>query len=203
MTDLLRDQIRHSTEDIHRYVEGAPIMKDIMNLNPDDNFMVKAVFIDNYIHYLVDIRDIYKILEKSLCHVSECGADKWITGHSRKVQSDIDTLKRLYEDCTGRMIQEPRCTIACSSYLQYLQSITGSQIMAHVYVRVMADLSGGQIIQSKLLKYGCPVQTYQFDYGLKGNIIAWINLYGTGHAASLMGNAHIAFLAYAAILRVH
>ena len=185
-SNLLRDQVKISTEKIHRYVEGAPIMLAILNGNLERN---------DYVKYLVDIYAIYKVLGDLL---STTPLHHWISGHYLKVKSDLDVL------CTD--MAYPECSLQCLSYLQYLQSVhlnsnqNYARCIAHVYVRVLADLSGGIILKKKLHEHVYPTQTYEFNNGLKDEIITWINLPATDKNA-FTGDAHMAFLSYVAILR--
>lgn len=189
----LRDRAKQSTEQIHRYVERAPLMKDIMCGQVQES---------DYLQYLVEIRDIYWMLENRLT-ATHLRDSMGVVGMTAKIQRDIDQLTRK----TGSA--EPNCGLPCQSYLEYLNSIAPSsdqnltRIMAHVYVRVLADLSGGQMLRTRLVQLGYPVESYDINNEqpiIRDQIINWINLQATD-ANAFIGECHIAFLSYAAILK--
>lgn len=187
----LRDRAKQSTEKIHRYVEQAPIMKDIM---------CGQVQEPDYLQYLVEIRDIYWMLENRLT-VTHLRDSMGVVGMTAKIQRDIDQLIS-----KAGLSTEPQCRLPCQSYLEYLNSIAPNsdqnltRIMAHVYVRVLADLSGGQILRARLLQLGYPVESYDSETVVRDQIINWINLQATD-ANAFIGECHIAFLSYASILK--
>jgi len=107
---------------------------------------------------LNDIYHIYKLLGK---HYSEIGQ------HYLKVQQDIEAM--------GFDISIP--STECKNYLDHINTLTNmDRMMANVYVRVLADISGGRIIRNKLNLRKLPVSMYTFQSGLKGKIVTWINL---------------------------
>lgn len=186
----LRDRVRQSTEEIHRYVEQAPIMQAIMNGQIEGS---------DYLQYLVEIRDIYWMLENRLTS-TYLRHSMGVMGMSTKIQRDIDQLtKRLG-------VLEPQCKLPCQSYLEYLNSIVPSsdqnltRIMAHVYIRVLADFSGGKMLRARLAQLGYPVESYDIDALARDQIINWINDQASDSIA-FIGDCHIAFLSYVAILQ--
>jgi heme oxygenase len=190
----LRDRAKQSTENIHRYVEQAPIMKAIMSGQVQES---------DYLQYLVEIRDIYWMLENRLT-ATHLRDSMGVVGMTAKIQRDIDQLTRKAEVST-----EPQCRLPCQSYLEYLNSIVPNsdqnltRIMAHVYIRVLADLSGGQMLRERLVQLGYPVESYDINdqqATVRNQIISWINLQATD-ANAFIGECHIAFLSYAAILK--
>lgn len=190
MSVLLRDRAKQDTDTIHRYVERSPLMSTIAYLSADT--AATSSFINGYLQYLVDIHAIYRALEEILQF-------NWISGHSDAVLRDIQTI-------AGTIAGLPTISIPCQSYIAYLNSIilcsdqNMSRFIAHVYVRVLADLSGGYILKKRLSEHGFPVETYQFPLELKAKILNWINTQATDHTA-FIGECHIAFVSYAAMLK--
>jgi len=185
----LRDRAKQSTEKIHRYVEQAPIMRAIID------GQVKG---SDYLQYLVEIRDIYWILENRIT-VTYLRDSMGVAGMTAKIQRDIEQITKKLG------VTEPQCRLPCQSYVEYLNSIVSSsdqnltRIMAHVYVRVLADFSGGKILRERLMQLGYPVESYDIDIVARDQIIDWINQQASDSVA-FMGDCHIAFLSYAAIL---
>lgn len=160
-------------------------MDAIVNLDKvvPENFAVE------YLQYLVDIREIYRVLENQVfAHIG-------IKKQSHTVDLDIQIIAE------GAELEIPDTSIPCQSYLIYLTSLTCmSRMAAHVYVRVLADLSGGLILKKRLCGNGYPVQSYEFESCTKEQIISWINT-EVEHTDAFMGDVHIAFVSYAAMLK--
>lgn len=182
----LRDNVRYRTEEIHRYVEKSPMMSGIIN---------SCFNTEGYLPYLVDIKDIYRTLE-SLIVKAKIPLD--IVGHSESVQLDYDELSELAE----LVSTNSQCSIPCRSYITYLNTLTDPvRIVAHIYVRVLADLSGGKIIKLKLTKAKYPTRTYDFDVKVKDQIIDYINTQIPPELHErFIGECHLSFLSYSGIL---
>ena len=107
---------------------------------------------NEYEQYLYNMKIVYSSLET--CGV-KLGVMDGIEAIRRKNNIKMD-LRRL---------GNPKFT-ACNTTIEYVDYLVGitdpEKILAHIYVRHMGDLSGGQIIANRI-KDRLPTYFYQFD----------------------------------------
>lgn len=111
-----------------------------------------SMSIADYAYYLVQMGYVYNALEKKArdAHLFD---DLPSMSRSNKIQRDI--IELVGED-HGIVYLE-----STKNYVNYLESLTDpKRILAHVYVRHMGDLFGGQIIAKKVPGSG---EFYQFE----------------------------------------
>jgi heme oxygenase len=181
---MLREIVKKDTEEIHKKVEKSPIMSKIIN---------KSIRPQEYYQYLIDIDNIYRTLYdklKGTClpHINHTN-----------IQKDIELMKSKFgfEDISS--------SISCCSYCKYLKSIrcstddSISRIMAHVYTRYFADLSGGKILKRILAELEYPTHCYDFDGDIKDQLTDWINNKCVC-PDSFKGECHVSFMCYDSIL---
>lgn len=156
MSQLLRERVKEESKGIHKHVEQSPVMVAIMK---------DTITAQEYAHYLADIYRIYRVLGE---HYPE------INQHHNKVMADINGMRDLKPKMSKTGILP---SLPCQEYAEHIQSVADNKdkLMAHVYVRVLADLSGGSILKKHLSAKGFPVSMYDFEYGLKGKITTYIN----------------------------
>jgi len=87
-------------------------------------------------------------------------------GHELGVLNGLEDICRssfIFSDIRSMGAKSEHKLKSTMEYIDYLKSIDDPEkILAHIYVRHMGDLSGGQII-SKRLKDNYPVRFYEFD----------------------------------------
>lgn len=185
---MLRNIVKEDTKLIHSKVEQSGLMKKIID---------STITPDEYHQYLVDIYQIYSTLHTTLHNKSipHC------RNHEQKIMSDINQIQNTW----GFVKKEP--SLSCKSYVKYLRSIlmttdeNVSRFMAHVYVRYLADLSGGKILKKILLQMKYPVNSYDFsETDIKDQIVDFINNRVLSHTA-FIADTHCALLCYDSILR--
>ena len=185
---MLREIVKEETKLIHKKVEQTGIMKKIVN---------KTIAPDEYHQYLVDMHQVYSALHhvlRSTVRIPHC------PNHEQKIMVDIKQIQEKW----GLEYKEP--SLSCMSYIRYLKSIllttdeNISRFMAHIYVRYLADLSGGSILKKFLLDMNYPVNSYDFSsFDIKEQIVSFINDQVLSDTA-FIGDVHCAFLCYDSIL---
>lgn len=178
---MLRKILKEETKEIHKYVENSPIMAKIIT---------NQVSQEEYLIYLKQIYPIYQVLEN---HPLFKGLE-WEISLSDKCYQDISSIS-VYSN----NFEETKIT---KIYCQYLEKIDSLEaIIAHSYVRYMADLMGGQIIKKKIQEW-LPTNVYQIENSssIKKKIIDSIESLGDNSWKLLKAEVHLAFLFYSSIL---
>jgi heme oxygenase (biliverdin-producing, ferredoxin) len=123
---------------------------------------------DQYVAYLINMLHIYHALEH---HATVAGLFKTLEGIQRAVKIHEDMV-----ELNGRERPVEKVTNTTHDYFTYINSIAADsdKLLAHVYVRHMGDLYGGQMIAKKVPGSG---HFYQFDNPeeLKNNLRAMLN----------------------------
>lgn len=179
----MREIIKNQTRNIHNYLENLPIMSQIIN---------QKITPQNYINYLNQIKHIYNVIETNNCYKS-LNIDIFIY---QKCDNDITQIEKLYN--IKRSVVYPITNIYCS----YLSDIKDPDIMmAHCYVRYMADLSGGFIIKKKLPQEWSTTLYDINDLKYKKAIIEYINN-KIMNQQIFISEVHHSFMAYSSILSI-
>ncbi len=126
--------IKEATHEQHRHAEQQPFVKTLMSgeIHP----RLYATFLYN----------------QSLCYAA---LEKW-----SQYQGLLDSLpgipraEKLAQDCQDlwvRITPQPNLTASTKKYIQHIDSIRRepAKLFAHVYVRYLGDLYGGQMIKTK------------------------------------------------------
>jgi heme oxygenase (biliverdin-producing, ferredoxin) len=126
--------LKELTTDKHREAESQPFLKSIFAGNVD---------VDKYTDYLYQLLHVYQILE---FYADTHNLFEGIEDIKRSKQIEMDWVE-LLGDKPSNMVNDPT-----EKYINYIHSIKHepNKIMAHVYVRHMGDLFGGQML-AKLL----------------------------------------------------
>jgi heme oxygenase len=126
--------LKELTADKHREAESQPFLKSIF---------VGKVDVDNYTDYLYQLLHVYQVLE---FYADTHNLFEGIEGIKRSKEIEMDWAE-LLGDKPSNTLNKPT-----ENYMDYLHSIKDDpkKIMAHVYVRHMGDLFGGQML-AKLL----------------------------------------------------
>jgi heme oxygenase len=128
--------LKELTAEIHAEAESQPFIKSIFDGTVDPV---------EYAKYLYQLAPVYHIIEREA------------TFHS--LLKDIEDIRRatlVYNDCEELTPADTTFTYnkATVDYISYLQSeeFTNdpTKVMAHLYVRHMGDLFGGQMLATKL-----------------------------------------------------
>lgn len=126
--------IKSLTAEHHKTAENQEFVKTIMsgNINPE-----------LYGTYIFNLLQCYSLLEK---YCSENGLFRDLPSIERSIK-----LKKDYEILWPRQEKPPYITDSVLRYIYHLDSIKNEpeKLFAHVYVRHMGDLYGGQMIRKK------------------------------------------------------
>ena len=161
--------LKELTAEKHKEAEAQPFLKSIF-AGEVDYF--------KYVDYLYQLLYIYRVLEE--------------LGDNKHIFTGMDSIKRrnaIELDYTELMGDPPYPIVRESTqdYVNYLKSIAddGPKLLAHIYVRHMGDLFGGQQL-AKLLPG--PNNMYKFD-----NIPELIKVFRAKCGISLADEANKAF----------
>ena len=126
--------LKELTADKHREAESQPFLKTIFTGNVDEA---------KYTDYLYQLLLVYQTLEN---YADDLNLFEGIEDIKRSRMIELDWVELLGDAPSGHL---NKSTI---NYLDYLNSIKDDKhkLMAHVYVRHMGDLFGGQML-AKLL----------------------------------------------------
>lgn len=164
--------LRELTKDKHREAERMNFSKNLVSGNITTN---------DYALYLNQMVAVYSTMEK-ISH--ELGIIPSLRNLDRKVAINEDLVELVGPD---HGLEYLPATLEYVRYLEDLQKDSNAKkkILAHMYVRYMGDLNGGQIISSKVPGSG---KFYQFKN--KEDLIERFSKYLTDDLAD---EANIAF----------
>jgi len=136
--------LRDLTHDAHRAAETQPFVKILFSGNIDPKLY--ATFLKNQ-HPCYDILEAYAMLS---------GVLNGLPDVRRAGKINADFLELWKEE------QDPTIVPAVKRYMDHIVSIKDDpkKLMAHVYVRHMGDLAGGQMISKRVPGSGT---MYQFE----------------------------------------
>jgi heme oxygenase len=132
--------LRDITNDKHREVEQTPLIQYMFNEKISEEF---------YKMYLSELYYIYKQLEECADSFNLFDGLEELP-RTKLILDDLFELKALPFDLCK----------STEKYLEYLQELDSTQIMAHIYVRHMGDLYGGKMLSRIVPGSG---RCYQFD----------------------------------------
>ena len=139
--------LKDLTHEAHKLVESQPFVKKIFS---------GTITKEEYARYLLNQEFAYAMLESL---ANEVGLLDDLPGIQRadKIQED---LKELEADVPE--LPNMECAEATHAYLSHLATIRDDpkKLMAHMYVRHMGDLFGGQMIATRVPSSG---NFYKFD----------------------------------------
>ena len=127
--------LKELTADKHREAESQPFLKTIFAGNVD---------VSKYTDYLYQLLHVYQVLE---FYADTHKLFDGIENIKRSKQIEMDWVELLGEEPWHNTLNK-----ATENYMDYIHSIKNQpeKLMAHVYVRHMGDLFGGQML-AKLL----------------------------------------------------
>lgn len=139
------DNLKHLTYEHHRNAERQEFVKELMSGSIEE---------ERYATFLFNQHACYNVLE----------AMGMLHGLFDTIP-EVPRAKRIWADYLelwGERPESPQALPATSKYLDHLKSIMHDpdKVMAHIYVRHMGDLSGGQMIKKKIPGSGT---MYEFD----------------------------------------
>lgn len=179
---MLREKVKLATKDIHKYAENLPIMRKIISA---------IVTPSEYINYLNQLFSIYKTIEDHPVYK----ALNWNISLKNQCQLDINHIKKTLTPTTPTFYTLEITDI----YVDYLNKIeTKEQMIAHAYVRYMADLMGGKIMCSKI-RHILPTNVYSTDKAAIKKIVKSINE-EINDELLFTTEVHNAFMSYISIL---
>lgn len=136
--------LKEATADLHKEAESLPLIRSIF-----EGRVNKQAYAD----YLYQLHLIYVTIEEI---ADELGVIRGIEGIKRShlIRQDIAELTEIEEKYT---LRKPTL-----EYRDYLQSLRGDsdKILAHMYVRHMGDMYGGQMLKKVTPGTG---KMYDFD----------------------------------------
>jgi heme oxygenase (biliverdin-producing, ferredoxin) len=140
------NNLKELTREQHRNAERSLFVKALLK---------KEVTPHQYYVYLSNQFMMYAVLEDI---AEEMGVLRGIEDirRSKNMSQDLQELEKQYG------FSQPELLSSAFDYMVYIKSIqdSSSKLMAHVYVRHMGDLSGGQIIKRYVPGSG---RHYEFD----------------------------------------
>jgi heme oxygenase len=134
--------LKDQTKDLHEKAEKNPFAQRLLSGNISNN---------EYLCYLTNLILIYSTIES--------------IAQNNGLLKDIESIKRTQHirNDQEELLTTATCTKILPStikYTEYLLTVKGHNILAHLYTRHFGDLYGGQIIKSKVPGSGT---MYQFD----------------------------------------
>lgn len=143
---LVSQRVREETREIHKRAESTEFMQSLIQATMDPK---------RYAQYLANLIPLYCVLDNDVPDPLK-RAEKAAKDFLALGCPDVEATDKAIDLAAGLSI-EPDPNVR----------------LAHVYVRYMADLNGGQILSKKLQPTGLPVSVYTFD-GVVAHHIAWI-----------------------------
>lgn len=136
--------LKEQTLSKHTEAENLPFIKSIFNNSVDK---------DDYIDYLYQLAHVYHVLEEVLGKRFDLFTSMQDIKRAQAIMEDFNELS---DKNKPYMVRQPTL-----EYMTYLMKLDDSQkAMAHVYVRHMGDLFGGQQL-AKLVPGSAKM--YQFE----------------------------------------
>lgn len=134
-TASLLEQLKAQTRDLHLQAERSGVMGDLL---------ARRLSRGAYLALLHNLLALYEALEAAQSHRQDelraLGVDLPDLGRSAALRNDIEKLA-----APGRGALPPLEAIT-ETYVQRLQAIDARGLLAHVYLRCLGDLHGGQIL---------------------------------------------------------
>jgi len=129
------NNLKQLTYEHHRNAERQEFVKELMSGSIDP---------DRYATYLFNQHACYNVLE-SIAYLYDLFSEIPEVPRSKLIWEDFNEL-------WGERPESPQPLPTTGRYLEHLKSIMDDpeKILAHVYVRHMGDLSGGQMISRKV-----------------------------------------------------
>ncbi len=146
----LAGELRNATRDLHRQVERAGIMPELLR---------GELPVERYCALLRNLRDLYAAMESALHRRAALPAIAAVVQpalfRTRALEGD---LRFLY----GQEWEHLPTASATRDYVERLRDVEETapeRLVAHAYVRYLGDLSGGQVVRRVLCSaYGLPGQ---------------------------------------------
>jgi heme oxygenase len=137
--------LKELTHDAHRNAETQPFVKILFSgkINPK----LYATFLKNQ-HPCYEILEVCAMPHQLLHGLTDI----------RRAPSILQDFQELWNETDG----DPQIVPATEKYIKYILSIKDQpeKLMAHIYVRHMGDLAGGQMIAKRVPGSG---KMYQFE----------------------------------------
>lgn len=139
--------LKDLTAEAHKLAESQPFVKKIFS---------GTITKEEYAKYLINQELTYAVLES---FANDVGLLDDLPGIHRAAKI-LEDLRELEADVPE--LPNMQCAEATTAYLQHLVTIKDdpAKLMAHIYVRHMGDLFGGQMIAKKVPSSG---NFYKFD----------------------------------------
>jgi len=138
-SELLSEQLKKDTQSLHEAASHHEFNRHLMSEHQFDK--------NEYISFLWQLLHIYQALETRLdketqaSTIPAAAAEFKKYARSEAIQHDLDALNAK---------EKPPQSEATDKLTQDIASCTTDELLAHAYVRIFADLSGGQIIGRNL-----------------------------------------------------
>ena len=137
--------LKDATYDLHKQAEKNPFAQLLLSGNITET---------EYAKYLVNLMPIYHVIE------NVAGSNGHLVGvediqRNGLIHNDIKELEQL-----GADLFEYEVLPSTVEYVDYLYTLSDSNILAHLYTRHFGDLYGGQILKSRVPGSG---SMYEFN----------------------------------------
>ncbi|WP_051079131.1 biliverdin-producing heme oxygenase [Methyloversatilis thermotolerans] len=150
----LSQQLRSATAALHRQAEGSDLMRALLR---------GQLPLGCYVQLLRNLHALYQALERAL-HAAAPAVPALPSGIARAAALESD-LHALGGDGWALQAVCP-VALAYADHLRALATREPKRLLAHVYVRHLGDLHGGQILKERIARaYGTAVAHafYRFD----------------------------------------
>lgn len=130
--NTLTAQMKDATRDMHQQVEQSSFMNNLQN---------GRVSPGAYTQYVVDLYQIYNVLENRICQLS---SDPVLEG---LMIPEMFRAQKLANDCRALRGNLEKPSLSAFTYAQHLTNIEPCRLIAHAYTRYLGDLFGGQTLR--------------------------------------------------------
>lgn len=152
---MLRNKVKILTKDIHKYVETLPLMQLVTD---------RTVSPQIYYNYLSQLKSIYRTIEDH-----DFFSKTFDFRLHERCQKDCQEIAKQHN------LQEIEPSKITDIYTNYLKDSNNADVLiGHIYVRYMADLMGGKIIQKRIRDI-FPTNVYDLEMKHAQPIITYVN----------------------------
>lgn len=143
MTKLLSKELFEGTAESHRLIERMPFVSTLLS---------KKLSADKYREYLIDLYFVYSALEEELeIQQNHHMIQQFSCLHLNRKSKILQDLQH-FSCFKISSHHETKATKAYVKRIRWCSENYPYLLIAHMYVRYMGDLSGGQILKKRLSK---------------------------------------------------
>ena len=186
MTAVLSARLRAETKDLHHEVERAGIMPALLR---------GQLALPTYCALLRNLHALYAALEPALLrHAAHAAVAPVFFPALFRQAALADDLNALHGPGWAQAFDVKPATLRYAARLHVLDTRQPELLAAHVYVRYLGDLSGGQMLRKIVAKsFGLdtPDGTRFYDFGSADEVDAHLRAFRAGLGVITADAAHI------------